>query len=675
MAQGFTSGDATKESGAVPDFSQSSRSTGLSSVSDSVAAGSKEFNTTVLKVADSAIKFTDEAIKKSAEEDVKTEAEKIQADTRKEYFEYNLQKEATKSMPENTPQEIADKSREMSRLTDSYENGSLTSTHYWSRMDAMSRSLRARYPGYRDEIDNTVARFTGGKPANEVIGDILKEVAHNQKVDPNKEYQHYWDMAVKSGVPTVAAYEARGEKAPLPIIKRELAIWEARKAGIEAKRAEIGVNQAGLNLSQDIDKEGRSQTERQVFGALGSEMTMHLDRILEPLSLDRPEYADIISGKVKPSAEQIQNLASMSTKIRSQGLQAVEQLFNSPNFNGKSAYNLIQDPKRIQEIKQVFIDRINHTADAYQKGDFSILRTIKTYNETMSDGSEASMRQGNDFFNQLPALRKLGVPDPVVADLLGTNGRIRDKYERAIDSAFGGAVVVGNKETKYKSIGNYLEEATSKGSSFDFKQSALDKSLKLMSDTRMGVEDRSKFYQFLFGDSKPGSDLMSRLAPGEERRKMFASLTSTDGLNAIKKLEEERPGTMETFRKWVEHNGTVHMTKQMDTLNVLNQEKGPYLIGFNRSEGRFTAVENPGYTGTKVVDGTSTPTPAIRSQRARMEQFAADANRDIAVLTPALKVIAPPKKDFGNYVFDFLYKSNFSTLDPAGEKGVAKPKE
>lgn len=61
--------------------------------------------------------------------------------------------------------------------------GPSAETDYWIKLETKARELRARYPGYRDQIDAAFASITGSQPANAARRSALRDLAASQRAE------------------------------------------------------------------------------------------------------------------------------------------------------------------------------------------------------------------------------------------------------------------------------------------------------------------------------------------------------------------------------------------------------------------------------------------------------------------------------------------------------------
>lgn len=81
----------------------------------------------------------------------------------------------------NIPGAVSQIGRNAQTLQGALDSGHISETYYYGQLNSLAKSLRAQYPGYRDYIDQELARVTGVHPANtyirSLIGDINRQNA------------------------------------------------------------------------------------------------------------------------------------------------------------------------------------------------------------------------------------------------------------------------------------------------------------------------------------------------------------------------------------------------------------------------------------------------------------------------------------------------------------------
>src|SRR6185295_10149010 len=211
--------------------------------------------------------------------------EKIKAGTGvKSILDANASMDTTQS-----PAEVAALPDTLSALTGARDSGKISGTYYQSRLLAAAKDLRAKYPGFREEIDQAFSKVTGSVPANAYIhsltmdinraassqasqkNNMLHFIRSNMDTIPNapQVYNDYDKGLITDADVISKAYPYQKMKADLQmnnmIFNNEKNTREDRQRiagdGID-RAASMVVNQAvdtltskmGLNTSADIDK-------------------------------------------------------------------------------------------------------------------------------------------------------------------------------------------------------------------------------------------------------------------------------------------------------------------------------------------------------------------------------------------------------------------------------------
>ena len=113
----------------------------------------------------------DKAVQQNIKEEVQEGTELIQREFGVE--DASLLQSDVSSQP--LPTDLTRASENIQTLRTAVEQGRLSQVHYTARLDSMVRQMRARYPGYRDQIDKIVQDVTGITPANTLQRQLMQE--------------------------------------------------------------------------------------------------------------------------------------------------------------------------------------------------------------------------------------------------------------------------------------------------------------------------------------------------------------------------------------------------------------------------------------------------------------------------------------------------------------------
>lgn len=74
-------------------------------------------------------------------------------------------------------------------IQSAFVNGKINDTYYHQRLDTAVQSLRTKYPGFVDYIDDQTSKIVGVNPANAVVGDLMQDINRamtNKKTEADK---------------------------------------------------------------------------------------------------------------------------------------------------------------------------------------------------------------------------------------------------------------------------------------------------------------------------------------------------------------------------------------------------------------------------------------------------------------------------------------------------------
>jgi len=650
MAQGFNSGGPSTEAGGIPGFSTSTGE-GTERALSIQAKAMKESNSAFLQALDSTIKFADDQIRKSAEEEAKAGVESVQEDTRKAFFERELQTKAVESMPENTPQEIKDKEQEMARLKAAYDNGSLTSTHYWSRMDATARSLRARYPGYKDEIDSTVSKFAGGKPANQVIGDILSQIQAENNKKASDEWGELWKMG--KHIPEVAMADAKGEKLSVLRMRQLVSQDAVRQNQIKTAEAELGLISSRVNLKEKINASEQRELTQSATTLANLETSNALNAFFAPLEPAFEQLKKAQEQGIPITAEQQGKLDLMLMNLEKQKAANIQAVLSRKRADGTSIIETVKDQAQLDSIRKGMEATYNLAFEAYKNKDGGMLGFLKRTNDYAAQGGEAAVR-AHRITNLISGLKQAGIPEADISLAIGKDGKLRGQWEHLIKSLSLNIIGKTNTDPQSRTLGGFMASVANSESSAAVRAQALDEAISMFHAPKVSMGTKENFYNFLFGDNRQGTEVMALLRPGTEREEFFAKMVSPRGLEVIKKIEQDKPGTINKFRDWVENNGQIHFMAMANTINQYNDQNNSNKIVYSKEEQRFKIVANPAFKA-----GSN---PTVPRDAGNAMGIVTSANKGIASLVPAIQTIYP-KRDSTQELFNFVTRANVKLID------------
>lgn len=151
---------------------------------------------------------------------------------------------------DSIPPELQNSASSMQALQTAYEQGKISDTYYYGTLNAQLKSLRTKYPGYEDFVDETMQSVTGVRPANAFRNAILAEITQQQQdaTDVEKQWSAWEKQNEADIVRVFPDYFTNPGKYTREEVRAGTVALKGREATIAAENANISylLNQGKL---------------------------------------------------------------------------------------------------------------------------------------------------------------------------------------------------------------------------------------------------------------------------------------------------------------------------------------------------------------------------------------------------------------------------------------------
>lgn len=265
----------------MPDNTGASRGIDATNMFDKLFSGIGDTLSVTTKMADSDIQ------------------DNIRKDARSDYE--SLLSDSGVGNDTETPQGVADGIDQLKLMQNAYEQGRITDTHFYGRMTAQLKSLRAKYPGYEDIVDNAVQDITGVRPANAYRNALMDMINQEQQTSQNEENK--WETWLNQNdeyIPNVAPdYYDNPDKYDRNELRAQVAKYKAKDQAIQSENLNI----SNLVARDQLSEEQATETLTSQFSQL---VSMNFETVNRTMGLDKIN-AGIANG-VTPSGEEFAQL-------------------------------------------------------------------------------------------------------------------------------------------------------------------------------------------------------------------------------------------------------------------------------------------------------------------------------------------------------------------------------
>lgn len=291
--------------------------------------------------------------------------------------------DATNGGETQSPDEIQGLGDNLISLRGAKDAGKISNTYYQGRLLAEAKDLRARYPGFRQEIDQEFAKVTGTNPANayvnSLVGDINKAAA--AAGGDQKKYENY--ILNNLGFPNSQQImsDFKAGKITGQDVVQWAAPYEQQKVVLQNRALQFNDNK--LDRGEKEYKAGKA-----VDTYIGSTINQAADGLLGQLGITDEASTAAVAGKLaandpvtKKNWEQVgQNIANMKVKLQLNILRTADGTGATGALAGGKE-EIIKRYQAASSILDAMQDRV-YNKDA--GGLFSVARSTKeqTDNDT-----------------------------------------------------------------------------------------------------------------------------------------------------------------------------------------------------------------------------------------------------------------------------------------------------
>lgn len=261
----------------------------------------------------------------------------------------------------NQPVAINRLGNRIAGLTEQYQQGGLSNSAYYAKLESFVRETKAQFPGYSSEIDSMVATKVGTTPANALRSALLNDVTSLQnKVqslnDKWTTFEHQKASEIYSIWPN---YDQIKHTLSRSQVEAEVGRREARASQMDTRLKELAV----------IDKNdaNRANTANDVALQIGSEISRNtIIGITNTMGIQsagdlRQYIIDVQTGKrPQPSPDELNQLSGLFSTLEQKATAKFNEKANKP-LNGNTTETLasvLRDPSKLDAARNVALSDI-----------------------------------------------------------------------------------------------------------------------------------------------------------------------------------------------------------------------------------------------------------------------------------------------------------------------------
>lgn len=516
---------------------------------------------------------------------------------------------------DETPPQVEDLSNNLTTLQDSFNNGKISSTYYWARLNAISKNLRNTYPGYRSYIDQTVSRIAGGTPANEYIKHLAQDInSYTSKKDTEKNAVLKM-LRDNVGIPgALQMYQGvvNGEKTTIDALK----FLQPRKALEEDLKMGHALNE---NEKEDrAVKQARS--EDMAYRVANQTVSDFWDNIKINAGGATPQQmSDLVtsiqSGNSNISQEQITQLAYQMRANRSVVYNSIMKQLRLKDKSGMSIADRI-GPKRVADITGESMAQYDNVLDSLSKNRLDLVDQSTNFMQAKVGDATKALMANKDIGGSAAAVGALTKINPEFAKDVGMwylknttewNKGLASYFKDDASRIMSGYDIRKNNGVA-KSLNQYLDDLKSGAKTLpkeaQFKLPEVYREYvnlaDRISDPRTPDQVKLNIAQTMFDPSNFGvtnkftDDAVTpegKVVPGKNA--VFMKLTSPGKTTELKRLSSEYPVVWQNYTNWAEREfGQILFRREIANLDQSSKDLENYRIAYKPETHSFYIIPN-----------------------------------------------------------------------------------
>lgn len=476
----------------------------------------------VAKIGAGAIAAVDDIIKTTATEQVRQGVEQIRGQFTQDIagaIGNPLEVQTGAVIPSNSNSDIPQAlqqgiERTPKQLSSAKAAGKLTEAGYWLQLDNFARTMRERYPGHKDFIDQKIAGYTGGNPANMLWRSQLSALqaqaarAQNSATADARFIQRNAQHLTQSQRDALLSGDPTKRPSTNELMKT---IWDnkAVEESLKRKNVLLGIAEKERTLTKQQTEDFANDTavaavKRFEVDFFNSPAGKELDKTLST-SRDQLTSQDLTKGvelfaayraKIEAGVDQLLN-STRTVAEPSVGETGPELRYSGPSIAAKLG------AEGVKRVKELALSNVKVIEDNFFSTKGGIVPWMKSMNDLQGDERYRRALQENPQLQVMEVFRRAG-------------------GDRAVDSYITNN---GGLKALTKLSANFVQHGTLTNDPNQHTQSTREDKAKLMS---YGLTPASNPTEFAQRFDQPINNILSKDMSPEIKAKSIDKLTHVD---------------------------------------------------------------------------------------------------------------------------------------------------
>jgi len=482
---------------------------------------------------------------------------------------------------DQVPGELEGLSDNLGQLKSAVDAGKISNTYYTGRLLAAAKDLRARYPEYREYIDQQFSQVTGMNPANARVNALTQDINRamtSQASTQNKMMAEVMKRNGQTGYNNVNSVQAiqkirSGEWTSM----QDVATWaypiDAKEATTTAKLRDVQLYKGERDVVQ-------GKANDAAFSVLAKNADDMVAGIMSQFEVKDPQEL-LLKLKQDQPQKWWQDRAAELTFARNTYRDQMFQVFTAGGTNSLAA-KMNMKPGEVRAYIDEFgtkkiDDIITAVKDKDANGVYGGVNRIK-----------AAVDESVEFMISQPKIRDFALAGAASKQLFGDNSTLaREFIERAVQKNFQGrysaaldahsnwlSLGANKKDGPVPSFNETFEELKQKpGALTKSNASKLIDKVTDIANPKVSDEEKYSLAVSAFGPKNAGFLRQVTTASGDGQWGVFNKWTADGIAKEVKRLDAKYPGIWKQYTDWTTKTMTQDLLQSdFQVLNNMNKE-------------------------------------------------------------------------------------------------------
>lgn len=485
-----------------------------------------------------------------------------------------------------TPKEIQSGVDRLALLKQAAQAGTLKDSSFWAQAEQISRQLKMQYPGYWQEIDNSIASQLGRKPAQALQAELQQERnANSTKAD--REYENAKHAAREAGIADPFVAEAHGQKMVTEEINYLVASRNAIKWSQEVDDHTYKQRKQSNELTEDKVLKAAGQEAQTQFAAMAANQTSPFFKTRQEYDALSKQYLDLQSRGQPVPPELQSKITAVASQFEANTDALVEQI--------KAKYGGDVDQTKLDGRVNWIKDFAKDYTRLVKEGDKVVGSHNTALVKSVNDYDTFKIMQSYDAFRISHAMQNILGPQGY-STFLTLGGPAGSDLFKDVTTATND-VLKSKMFLEGMPLNDHRKELQKNGIE-DPKafKNGVDTLMNGIVNPDMPVVGKQNMINSLFGEGN--KDFLKEGVKPSERPAMFLKVTAPVVVNKVKEMYDAGQITKEDYNKmydWSVQNGIYMLNEQSAELNNVSQSRKKISLYYNTETRRLDVSPNKDY--------------------------------------------------------------------------------